>query len=383
MAKQRADVYIARTLDAMSPRGVRLASGGIVAAAGLAGIAVPLVRLFGTTWTPSNLLLGVVMPMLFGLAVFGGGIWIAQSDYSGQLAVAIALWWFMGMSFGTFSGLGLVAFQKAAGVGVVNIAIIISGLGSIGGVGGLLVGRYDARSQRRRRALETERTRLADEREKLALLNRIVRHDIGNDLQIIGGMTSHLEGHVDEHGQTYLERVQRTTEEAIELTEQVRTFIASLSEDGTSERRRISLERILETQVDNAREVYRDASVAVDGSVPDISVYADELLSTVFHNLISNAIEHNDTDDPFVEVSVEREGDTVTVSVADNGPGIPPEHRDTIQAVQAGAGDHPNSGLGLYIVGMLVERYEGDVVIEDRESRGTIVSVSLPVADGE
>ena len=382
MAKQRADAAVARTFRAVSPWGVRLACGGLVGAAGLAGMLVPLVRLFGTPGGVAGPTIGALVPALLGLVVAGGGYWLASSSLDGSLAVAVVVWWFLGTAFGAFAALGLVGYQITAGVSVADAAIVLAGMASIGGVGGLLVGRYDARSQRRRAALDRERERLADEREKLALLNRIVRHDIGNDLQIIAGMTDHLETNVDEEGQEYLERVQRTTEEAIQLTEQVRAFVASLGEADGSELRRVSLQRVLETQIDNTREIYRKATVELDGEIPDVAVHADELLSTVFHNLLSNAIEHSDRDEPHVEVSATSTDETIAVTIADDGPGIPPDDRDRLRDVADVPNRQDDGGLGLYIVSMLVDRYGGEVTIADREPRGTAVTVALPIADG-
>ncbi|MFB6129101.1 MAG: sensor histidine kinase [Halorhabdus sp.] len=383
MPKQRADAAVARGLAAVSPWGVRLACGSVVAAAGLAGTVVPLIQLFGTPDGVAGPVAGALIPALFGLAVVTGGTWLARSDLDGTLAAAVTVWWFLGTAFGAFTALGLIGYQIAAGVDVTDAAIVLSGISSIGGVGGLLVGRYDARSQRRRRELERERERLADERQKLALLNRIVRHDIGNDLQIISGMASHLESHVEPGGQEYLGRVQRTTEEAIQLTEQVRAFVASLGEDESSTMRRLSLRRVLDTQIQNTREVYRKATVSVDGEIPDVAISADELLSTLFHNLLSNAVEHNDRDYPSVEVAVEHDSESVAVSIADDGPGLPEQERDRLEDVGDGLDAADESGLGLYIVGMLVDRYDGSISVDDRDPRGTVVTVELPVADGE
>lgn len=369
-------------LATVSPWGTRLACGGLIAAAGLAGIVVPVVRLLYTPGGVAGPVAGALVPALFGLVVTAGGGWLAQSDFDGRLAAAVTLWWFLGTAFGAFTALGLIGYQVGAGVAVADAAIVLTGIASLGGVSGLMVGRYDARSQRRRRELERERERLADERRKLALLNWIMRHDIGNDLQIISGMAGHLENYVSPDGSEYLDRLQRTTEGAIQLTEQVWAFVASLGENGTDTTRLTSLRRVLDTQVENTREVYREATVSVDGDVPAVEIDADELLSTLFHNLLSNAVEHNDREQPYVEVSVDREDETVAVSVADDGPGMAPSERERLRNVEESdaSGD---SGLGLYIVGMLVERYGGTVSVVDRDPRGTIVTVELPIADGE
>jgi len=55
---------------------------------------------------------------------------------------------------------------------------------------------------------------------------------------------------------------------------------------------------------------------------PD-TVLANEMLASVFRNLLNNAVQHNDTDAPEVTVTCEETDDRIRVRVADNGPGVP------------------------------------------------------------
>jgi len=60
--------------------------------------------------------------------------------------------------------------------------------------------------------------RLEEQRDNLQLLNQVMRHDIRNDLQLVGAYAELLEGHVDEEGEAYLDVIQRSTENAVDLT---------------------------------------------------------------------------------------------------------------------------------------------------------------------
>ena len=103
----------------------------------------------------------------------------------------------------------------------------------------------------------------------------------------------------------------------------------------------------------------------------------------IFRNLIDNALKYAG-DPPEVSISsrVTRTG-RARVQVSDNGPGIPRPLRRKIfgRFVRVGSElerDTPGTGLGLYIVRTLVNRYKGRVIVSDRKASGTTFDVELP-----
>lgn len=97
-------------------------------------------------------------------------------------------------------------------------------------------------------------------------------------------------------------------------------------------------------------------------------------LSQVFANLITNAIKYHDRDHGRIEVSVEELSDELfRFSVADDGPGIPPQHHERVfmmfQTLQS-RDEIESTGLGLSLVKKLVEEEGGSVELEKRTGRG-------------
>ncbi|HUL61927.1 MAG TPA: PAS domain S-box protein, partial [Methanocella sp.] len=116
-------------------------------------------------------------------------------------------------------------------------------------------------------------------------------------------------------------------------------------------------------------------------------VRANELLRDVFINLIDNAIKHS-TGLVFINVRMgcEERNDRqyCTVTVDDNGPGIPDGMKDQIfDRLRRGETNVRGSGLGLYLVRSLVEGYGGKVRVEDRvkgdHTQGALFVVMLPL----
>jgi signal transduction histidine kinase len=120
----------------------------------------------------------------------------------------------------------------------------------------------------------------------------------------------------------------------------------------------------------------------VDASIPDQAwVRANTLLGRVFGNLLSNAIEHNDVGVLTIRVTMTRSSDAVTVDIADDGPGIPDEIVDDLfERPDSFAVDH---GVGLYLIGELVEQYDGTIDLVETGDDGSVFRVELPrVSDG-
>ncbi len=216
--------------------------------------------------------------------------------------------------------------------------------------------------------------RLRTQRDTLQMLNRILRHDVRNDLQIIRAAADQLADG------TYLEYIQTSVDSAINTTETARAAARATLE------RNVSLEPMalhdpIVSEAEAAANAFADATVTVD--VPqDVMIRADEMLSSLFQNLLMNALEHNDAETPRVVVTTTLDAESITVRITDNGPGMPTTVRDTIVAGTPDPMMDDDIGLGLYLVRALVDRYDGTIAIREADPRGTIVALTFPRADG-
>jgi two-component system, sensor histidine kinase and response regulator len=126
------------------------------------------------------------------------------------------------------------------------------------------------------------------------------------------------------------------------------------------------------------------ASASVDVS-DDAPVFeADKsLLKRVLGNLVQNALTHSATA-VTLQLSARREGDGILFTVADNGPGIPPEYHEVIfrkfERVK-----NPNmprtrsSGLGLAFCKLVVEAHGGRIWVQSAgEGKGSAFHFALP-----
>ncbi|WP_157744145.1 PAS domain S-box protein [Halopenitus persicus] len=219
---------------------------------------------------------------------------------------------------------------------------------------------------------------LKDTTAELEALNRVVRHDIRNDMSVILGWAELLNDHVDEEGQNYLRRILTSGTHIVELTEIARDYVESLTSEDELDVYPVSLRPILESEIDIRRESHPEATFVIDTDIPDSEVRANEMLGSVFRNILNNAIQHNDEDEPLVTVSCEARDDDVFVRIADNGPGIPDAQKSSIFGKGQKGLDSPGTGIGLYLVESLITQYGGEVWVEDNDPKGAIFNISIP-----
>lgn len=231
-----------------------------------------------------------------------------------------------------------------------------------------------------RNALERERQQreLQQRNTELALLNQVVRHDIRNDVSVILSWGETLQPHVDETGETYLEHMVSAGEHITSITDTVGDFLSVLEGDSDPDLRPINLETVLINEVEKARSAHDKASLTLTGDHKGgLQVAATELLSSVFRNLLNNAVTHNDKAQAEISVQVSEDDETVTVQVADNGPGVPDSQKQEIFGRGKMGLESSGSGIGLYLVDTLVEMYNGDVELTDNDPEGSVFTVTL------
>lgn len=232
----------------------------------------------------------------------------------------------------------------------------------------------------------TQRERYREEIElknhQLEALNRVIRHDIRNDMMVILGWSQALKAEQAGIDSDKIDRIIQSSEHVVELTETARAFVDALADDTDLDRKPIALDRVLDNELEIARSAYPQAEIRTETLIPAVTIPANELLSSIFRNVLNNAIQHNDSETPTVTVSVVEQPSSVRIHVRDNGPGIPAHLRESIFGKGEKGIDSEGSGIGLYLVATLVSQFDGEVWVDDNEPRGSDICIELPTMDG-
>ena len=219
-----------------------------------------------------------------------------------------------------------------------------------------------------------EREEAIQEREqRLSVLNRVLRHNLQNDLTVVQGYAEMLTEFGDDEIEHAQDEIMDKVEGLIEHGQKARRIENALesAEEGTQS---IDVVDILEDLLDDYDAEFPDVTVTRD--LPEYA-YVSAITSLKFgvESIVENAFEHNTSDDPAVHVEVAQVDDTIEVRVSDNGPGIP-EHEYTVLEQEEETALEHGSGIGMWLAYWVVEKSHGELRF-DQEGEGVTVTMAF------
>jgi len=224
----------------------------------------------------------------------------------------------------------------------------------------------------RRRSEQSIRDRLASIGQMLAGL----LHDLKTPMTIISGYAQLMAASDDAaQRETYVEQIQRQFDLMAGMTREVLAFARG---DTDLVVRKVYVNRFTEeltTQL-GAATAGRGIDFLVEAKFDGVAHFDEQKLLRVFHNLARNAVEAM-PDGGHLTVTVDKDGDDLVWTVADDGPGIPPELHGKLFNLFA-TGKKGGTGLGLAIVKKIVDDHHGSVTCNSGIG-GTTFTIRLPL----
>ena len=222
------------------------------------------------------------------------------------------------------------------------------------------------------RELERERheAELAKQANLATVLNRVLRHNLRNDMAVIRGYTQLMANELPDvqAGETALDHI----DSLIEFSEKARELDRVVAAE--SEREPTDIVALVREIVEAVGEDYENASVRFDGDDP-ITVAVLPSFGRAVEELVENACKHGG-DSPTVGISIAIVPNAVEIEIADDGPGLADHEREVLRTGAETPLIH-GSGLGLWLVHWIVTSHNGSVEAAATES-GTTMTISIP-----
>jgi signal transduction histidine kinase len=218
-----------------------------------------------------------------------------------------------------------------------------------------------------------------------------VSHELRTPLTAIKGLVETLrDGAVDdgEVRDRFLATIEDETDRLIRLVNDLLVLSKADSQALKLKREALDVRDLVERSVHKLAPQLEGKGILVEVSAPDgphSAVLADaDRIEQVLVNLLDNAIKYSPEGGRIiVAIDEESPAETVSVTVRDEGVGIPagdlPRVFERFYRVdRARARDGGGSGLGLSIAKAIIEAHGGDITLKSEEGQGTTVRFTLP-----
>lgn len=216
------------------------------------------------------------------------------------------------------------------------------------------------------------------QRQRLRVLSRVLRHDIRNRMNIIEGRAALLADQLDDPEKTAAtEKIRIAAVELMSLSEKTQRVEGAMAE--ATSRRRLDVADELITVLSGLSDAYPEATIHRE--MPSAAwIHGTAALPTALEEVVRNAIEHNPAEDPCVWVEVGEDGTSVEVAVRDDAPPIPETEVDLVTGAREATQLEHASGLGLWMVTWIVGGAGGEIDFDPNGESGNTITMRFPGA---
>ncbi len=222
-------------------------------------------------------------------------------------------------------------------------------------------------------SLERSNRNLEARRKELEIYTSLLRHDLGNDVQmILGGIELSQMSNGEPKQAAFLESTYAAAHRMRSLL-----HIFSISEEELD----ADIVTVLEKIGKRAEVAFKGMRVSfnVESGIRQRAPKYGRLIALAFENLLRNTAQHAG-DCPNVEINVHRAGENFEVLFSDDGPGISPDIQENL--FERGVTTGPEGkGLGLYLSKTIIESEDGSINLINSDKPGCCFSIKLPWND--
>jgi PAS domain S-box-containing protein len=226
-----------------------------------------------------------------------------------------------------------------------------------------------------------------EEKEKLY---SIIAHDLRGGFNGIIGLLNILQDdlkplNLEEQHYNKLEMVSSSAKNANQLLENLLRWIRVQNNFQPKNKSLVNIRHIVSECETFLKPSLTKKGITLENKIKEVEVHGDnDMLATVFRNLISNAIKFSKPDTQIIIDGKVKEGDRVEIKIKDFGIGMSPEIIENLfnkahRPKRIGTNKERGTGLGLILCSELIELHGGSIEVISSEGSGSEFTVSLPL----
>ncbi|PSP97077.1 histidine kinase, partial [Halobacteriales archaeon QS_1_68_44] len=215
-------------------------------------------------------------------------------------------------------------------------------------------------------------------RERLiGVLNRVLRHNLRNDMNVVAGLSESIAAAADDELATHAETVAETARDLVAVSEKAKAAETALRDDPAP--RPLDVVEVVEETVSELREAHPAATLRCELPAAQQAIATDRL-EMVLVELVENAITAGGSQVTVAVVPPDDDG-RVTVEVRDDGPGLPAMEARVLKQASESPVDH-GSSFGLWMVNWLVTEMGGEVDVAAEDETTVTIALQQGGRDG-
>jgi PAS domain S-box-containing protein len=206
--------------------------------------------------------------------------------------------------------------------------------------------------------------------EKLKVVGRLTRHDVGNKLMVVKSNMYMLKKQIGDNPKLaqYLEGI----DSAIDQSDKMFEFSRFYEKIGVEKPSKIDVAQCF-NQASTLLSSF--GTIRIVNDCEGLEVMADSLLKQLFYNFLDNSLKHGEKVTQ-IRLHYTKEGDGLKLFYEDNGVGIP--EADKPKLFHEGFSTGKSTGLGLFLIKKMVEVYGWTISEEGEPGKGAKISITIP-----
>jgi DNA-binding response OmpR family regulator/anti-sigma regulatory factor (Ser/Thr protein kinase) len=210
---------------------------------------------------------------------------------------------------------------------------------------------------------------------QMEVFDRVLRHNIRNDLNLIRGNAEMIDSLGSDKVSEYTEQVIVESDQLLEAVSKQRDIMEILRNTPSFEE--MNVKQTFARIQNEVNENHSNATITIECS-DSITTRTSERLPEAIEELTRNAVIHSEKETPEITLTCTQTQQETHIEVTDTNSQIPEMEREVLIKPHERSPLYHGSGLGLWLVKLIVKEAGGNITISENTPTGNNITINIP-----